>query len=125
MGDNKYVYGANGERSENGRHIVHNGAHSLHVLNGKRRKKMFDATAIKLAIFDIFGGSFTVLGILNNLDNLKSLVLFILGAIYLGVRIYFTIIRTSQAVRKTELEIQDQIDRRKRSHDHGRTGTSS
>lgn len=80
---------------------------------------MFEATALKLAIADVFGGSTVVLGIIANWGTVQSLILFILGVVYFVLRIIFYIIRTTQAIRKTEMELQDQMERRKRQRNTG------
>jgi hypothetical protein len=57
---------------------------------------------IKLGLWicDILGISSTVLGFLTNIDNIKSAILFILGAIYLSARAYFYIRLKDIQVRK-------------------------
>lgn len=72
-------------------------------------------------IFDVFGIPTVLLGILNNLDNVKSVILIILGSIYLMIRTYFYFIQKNQAVRKEEIELwhkeqdkQERIDKNKK-----------
>lgn len=73
---------------------------------------MVEGKAIALFVGDIFGWSFAFLGWLNNLDNVKSAVMFILGSAYLGARLYFYIRRQMLAVRKEKWE-QDEREKKK------------
>jgi hypothetical protein len=78
------------------------------------KKTMANAKLVWM-LMDFLGIPLTLLGIIANLDNVKSAILAILGIIYLMVRIYFYVIQKQQAVREKEYELwnkeQDKIDR--------------
>lgn len=84
-----------------------------------RSKKQMLQTKIMWAIADFFGGGSIVLGILTNLDNIKSAILFILGSIYAMVRVYYTIVQKNQAVREKEYELWNkEMDKKEREANH-------
>lgn len=114
MGNNRNNNWLEDKRRERNGHTVLGNANGLSVLTGNRSKKMLETAAIKWMIADLIGGTFVLLGIVNNFDNIKSLILFILGAIYMGVRIYYTIIKNEQARREKEMDLQDRLDARKK-----------
>lgn len=68
---------------------------------------------------DILGIPIWIMGIVANFDNVKSTVLFIVGLIYLGVRVYFYFVQKSQAVREKEIELwhleQNKLERIKKN----------
>lgn len=73
---------------------------------------MVEGKAIALFFGDVFGFSFAFLGWLNNLDNVKSAVMFILGSAYIGARLYFYIRRQLILLRKEKWE-QDEREKNK------------
>lgn len=89
------------------------------TLSSKRNRYPKMATAKLLwVIADWIGVPTLLLGILANLDNIKSLILFFLGAIYAGVRIYYTIIEKEQKKRHQEYDLwnkeMDKLERKQR-----------
>lgn len=78
---------------------VHNG-------HGNRTKKMVQVK-IGWVIADFLGFSSAFLGWINNLDNVKSAVLFVLGAIYMSARTYFYIRKGMHEIRKQDWEDED------------------
>ena len=62
-------------------------------------------TKFALIIFNLLGAGLTLAGILSNLDNIKSSILFLLGLVFIMIRIYFFVIWAKQKTRMRELEI--------------------
>lgn len=114
MGNNRNGNWLAGQRRQGNGHSFSDHAGGLSVFNGNRSKKMLETAAIKWMIADIIGSGFVLLGIASNFDNIRSLILFILGAIYFGVRIYYTIVKNEQARREKEMDLQDRVEARKR-----------
>lgn len=63
-----------------------------------------EAKTIGVWICDALGITSALLGWVNNLDNVKSTILFIMGMIYFGVRTYFFIVEKNIAIRKARFE---------------------
>lgn len=84
-------------------------------------KRVLEMASIKWAwiLADILGIPIWIMGIVANFDNVKSTVLFIVGLIYLGVRVYFYFVQKSQAVREKEIELwhleQNKLERIKKN----------
>jgi hypothetical protein len=114
MGNNRNGNWMEDKRRQSNGHSFSGNAGGLSVLNGNRSKKMLETAAIKWIIADIIGGGFVLLGIASNFDNVRSLVLFFQGAIYFGVKIYYTIIKNDQARREKEMDLEDRAEARKR-----------
>lgn len=70
----------------------------------KRTIKMVHAKIYWL-IADVIGIPSTILGILLNLDNIKSTILFIVALIWGMVRIYFHFKDRSQRVREKDIQL--------------------
>lgn len=87
---------------------------SFTLTNVSTARKM---ASVKLGwlLFEIIGWPVWFLGVINNIDNGKSIVLFILAAMFLLVRLYYYHVQKSQAVREKELDLwhkeQDKRDR--------------
>lgn len=68
-----------------------------------------------LILCDILGIPVTLLGIAANLNNVKSIILFIIAAIYLMLRAYYYAVRQQQEAKAREIDNwhkeQDKIDR--------------
>lgn len=64
---------------------------------------------------DMFGLPVWLLGIIQNIDNVRSAVLFIVGLTYVMCRLYYFVIQRKQSVREKELDLwhkeQDKQDR--------------
>lgn len=54
---------------------------------------------------DFFGIPLSILGIIANLDNVKSAIIAVLGISYLMVRMYFYVTKAKQDVRDKEFEL--------------------
>jgi hypothetical protein len=75
-----------------------------------RRIRMAQIKIGLIWICDILGISSTILGWVSNIDNVRSAVLFILGTIYLGGRIYYSFRKWDLQIRK---ELWEQKEREK------------
>lgn len=71
----------------------------------KRIIKMAE-TKMMWAILNAIGFPIYLLGILQNLDNIKSVILILLGVIWGIIRIYFSVVWGKQKTRMRELEIR-------------------
>lgn len=71
-------------------------------------------------IVDIFGVPISIAGILANLDNVKSLIIFLLAVGYYSTRWYYYVKQKEQSIREKEYELwnkeQDKLERIER-HD--------
>lgn len=107
------------ERSANDRLAFHLPVITLQHSYLKRVVHMAQIKWWAYVIMDLFGLPFWLLGILKNLDNIKSSILFLVGLIYAMSRLYFYVVQRRQAVREKELNLwhqeQDKQDRIKKS----------
>lgn len=80
-------------------------------------KRITEMAQIKwtLILADFLGIPIYFLGIYDNINNVRSAVLFIVGLTYVMFRIYFYVIQRKQAVRDKEYELwHKQIDKEER-----------
>ena len=102
------------KRQPIGRVAFYNAGVSMQLSDLKRITKMAQIKLLWL-ICDIIGIPVTLLGIVANLDNIKSAILAILGIAYLMIRAYYYVIKSNQSVREKELDLwhleQDKKDR--------------
>ncbi len=104
MANNQQLYrGEHKQRSGDGM-AFHNSGINMQLFDFKRVNKMAQVKMIWL-ICDIFGIPITCLGIVANIDNIKSVILAILGIAYLMVRGYYFMVQKEQAVREKELDL--------------------
>lgn len=102
------------QQRESSRLFVRSIDFSMQLHNYKRSLRM---AQIKWAwiICDMLGIPVTVLGILANIDNVRSTILFMIALSYALPRCYFDIIARRQRTREKEIELwhkeQDKIDR--------------
>ncbi len=68
-------------------------------------KKTMGYAKVMWLLGDVLGIPLTILGIIANLDNVKSLVLFVLLVGYLTTRWYYYAKKQDQEARKRELEL--------------------
>lgn len=69
-------------------------------------------------ICDFFGIPLSILGILANMDNIKSAIIAVLGISYLMVRMYFYVTKAKQDVRDKELDLwHKEMDKNDREED--------
>lgn len=114
MANNKFSNGPEHKQHENSGMAFYSGSNNISLPVYKRVNQM--ATA-KLAwvLFDLLGLPVWLMGILSNLDNIKSLILFMLGVVYGGLRVYYYLKQKDQALREKELDLwhkeQDKLDR--------------
>lgn len=106
MADNKHLYrGEHKQREGRGVAIHHTGVSN--VLNNTKRSSRMAQAKIVWLILDFLGIPITILGILTNMDNVKSAILAILGISYVMCRMYFYVVKSKQSVREKELELWD------------------
>lgn len=65
-----------------------------------------EAKTIGIWICDALGITSAMLGWVNNLDNIKSTILFIMGVIYFGVRTYYFIREKDISLQKAKLDLK-------------------
>lgn len=114
MADHKFNNGMEHKQREGSRMAFYRDGLSMQLPDFKRNIKM---AQIKIAwlIVELLGWPLTVLGIVVNFDNLKSVILFIIALSFLMVRMYYYVVQKKQSVRDKELDLwskeQDKIDR--------------
>jgi predicted membrane channel-forming protein YqfA (hemolysin III family) len=92
------------QQREGGGLAVHSSGIDMQLYDFKRLHKMAQIKLMWL-VCDILGVPVTILGIIANMDNIKSLILFLLGIIYLCARGYYFIKQKEQEVKKTDIDI--------------------
>lgn len=70
----------------------------------ENKKKVAQAKLMWI-IADIIGLPVAFLGIITNLDNVKSAIIAILAIAYLMLRLYFYFVQKQQAIREKEYEL--------------------
>lgn len=105
MGNYQHEYGFNGQQSESGRPFIPTLSGSVLGNLFQRCKKMAE-TKIVLLLLNVVGLPVYFLGIVSNLDNIRSAVLILLGLIYALIQIYFLVVWGRQKTRMRELDIQ-------------------
>jgi hypothetical protein len=94
-----------GHQSSKGGDIVFPGSNNWRGnLTTKRPHRRMETKSIILAFCDLLGISTAFLGWINNIDNIKSNILFGVGLAYFLVRLYFYFRRQKVALRKEEFE---------------------
>lgn len=113
MASSNFDNGLGNKRRKGSSSTIHNTISSLHIPDNKRNFKMGETIAWKFLNF--VGLPAYVLGVMFNLDNVKSSVLFFLGLIYAMIKVYYIAIEKAQNKRSKDLELwhaeQDKIDR--------------
>lgn len=71
------------------------------------KKRMVQSKVIAWLIADVLGFSTAFVGWINNLDNVKSAILFVIGSIYMGARTYFYIRKGIMNMRKDRWEQEE------------------
>lgn len=114
MADHKQFYRAEHKQLNSSRDFIYIPVFRLQLPNYKRIFKMAQVKLVWL-ICDMFGIPLTILGIIANLDNIKSAIIAILAIAYLMVSAYYRFRRMAQNDREKELDLwhkeQDKIDR--------------
>jgi hypothetical protein len=104
MANNQQFYRSEHKQREGSGMAIHNTV--VHnVLNPTKRRDRMAQAKIVWFVLDFLGIPITILGIIANMDNIKSVILAILGISYLAVRMYFYVIKSQQAIREKELEL--------------------
>lgn len=75
------------------------------IISITENKKKVAQAKLMWIIADIIGLPVAFLGIVTNLDNVKSAIIAVLAITYLLLRLYFYFIQKQQAVREKEYEL--------------------
>lgn len=117
MANNKQFYRGEHKQREDNWMAFHSAGSSIQLPNLKGGFKMAQVKMIWL-ICDIFGIPLTVLGIVANIDNIKSVILAILAIAYLMGTGYYRFRRLAQEERAREIDLwhkeMDKKDRMKK-----------
>lgn len=104
MANNQQFYRGEHQQREGSRVAVHSSGIS-NVLNDTKRHNRMAQAKIVWFILDFLGIPITILGIIANMDNIKSAILAILGITYLMCRMYFYVIKSKQSIREKDLDL--------------------
>lgn len=104
MGDSESFYRPGDKSPSNRNGTIHNHSHWRKLVTSKRPYSKMEAKTVGIWICDTLGITSALLGWVNNLDNVKSTILFIMGLIYFLVRTYFFIVEKNIAIRKARFE---------------------
>lgn len=119
MADSKFNNGMEYKQHENSRLAIHNIGVDMQLNNFKRTIKMAQIKALWILV-DFLGGSFTIMGIVANIDNIKSVILAILAIAFLMIRGFFYIKKNQQEVRDKEIDLWNkEEDKRERMKKNG------
>jgi hypothetical protein len=120
MADSSFNNRLGDKRRTGGGGTVYSSFSTVQLPNVKRANKM--GAKIGWLIADWIGIPLSLLGIVINMDNVKSTVIALLAMIYLMLRIYFYFVQKQQAVREKEIDLwfreqdkQDRINKNKKS----------
>lgn len=117
MGDNKYHNGLERKQYEDRGFIVHTFDRNYLHNSLQRATKMAEAKLAAI-ILNIIGIPLCFLAFIQNLDNVKSAVLFICALCFILIRMYFFVIWAKQKTRKNELENEkSELENRKFKQD--------
>lgn len=103
MGDNKYHNGGECKQYEDRGFIVHTFDPNDFRNTINRATKMAEAK-IAAIILNIIGIPLCFIAFIQNLDNVKSAILFICALCFILIRMYFFVIWAKQKTKKNELE---------------------
>lgn len=124
---NPAVYMANSEfrlksgykQRKSNRLSIHHTGNALQLPGFKRYMDMAEIKWTLSLIANIIGVPLYIGGILSNLDNVKSSILFLIALIFGMAKTYFYIVQKRQAVRDKEIDIwhkqQDQQERKNKT----------
>ncbi len=88
-------------------------------LNPHKNQKKVAQAKLLWFITDLIGWPVAILGIVANLDNIKSAIIAILAIAYLMARLYFYFLQKKQAVREKEYELWNkEMDKKERQLEH-------
>lgn len=104
MANNKQFYRGEHKQHGNSGMAFHNSSHSIQLPDFKRINRMAQAKMI-LILCDFLGIPFTLLGIVANIDNIKSAILAILAIAYLMGTGYYRFRRLAQDEKSRELDL--------------------
>lgn len=112
MANSEFNNGMGYKQYEGSRLAVHNIGVDMQLNNFKRTIKMAQIKALWVLV-DFLTGSFTVLGIVANFDNVKSNILFFLALVFLMVRIYFYVVQKRQDVKSKDFDLWEKEEDKK------------
>lgn len=104
MANNQQFYRSEHQQRKDSGLPFHSSGINIELPDIKRINRMAQTKMI-LILCDLFGIPITFLGIIANMDNIKSAVLAILSISYLMLRGYFYFVKSNQSVRDKELEL--------------------
>jgi hypothetical protein len=103
MGDNKYHSGHKRKQYQDRGFIVHTFDRDYLRNTIQRTTKMAEAKLAAI-LLNLIGIPLCFIAFIQNLDNVKSAVLFMCALTFILIRIYFFVIWAKQKTRKNELE---------------------
>lgn len=99
---------------------LYNNSNDMQLLNVKRVDKMAQIKLMWL-LCDFFGIPITLMGIIANIDNIKSIVLAILSVCYLLIRGYYYIKKEQQKLKEKDLDLWNkEEDKKERMRKNGK-----
>lgn len=104
MANNKFSYRMEHKQRLHSGDSVHSLGFGMQLFNIKRVNKMAQSKMIWL-ICDFLGIPLSILGIIANMDNVKSAIIAVLGITYLMIRMYFYMIKAKQDVKEKDLDL--------------------
>lgn len=104
MANNQFDNRVEHQQREGSGMVIHSSGVDMQLYDFKRLHKMAQIKLMWL-LCDFLGIPVTILGIIANIDNIKSAILAVLGVAYLCVRGYYYIKQKDQALREKELEL--------------------
>lgn len=105
MGNNQHTNRMEHKQHESSRNIIYHTDSSYLGAFIQRSYKMAE-TKLAAILLNLLGIPLCFISFMQNIDNVKSAVLFILAVCFLMFRIYFFVIWAKQKTRRNELELQ-------------------
>lgn len=105
MGNNKFNNRMERKQHEGSSRIIHIAGNDNLYGPYKRIIKMAETKFVAL-ILNLIGIPLCFISFLQNLDNVKSAILFLLALCFLMIRMYFYVVWAKQKTRKNELELK-------------------
>lgn len=104
MGNNDFYNGVGRKQQAGDRMAIYPISYALQLPYLKRIIRM---AQIKWALIlaDLLGVPFYLMGIAENMGNVRSAILFIVGLTYIMFRMYFYVIQRRQAVRDKDIDL--------------------
>lgn len=120
MADRKHNNGMEHKQYSDSGMAFYNNSNDMQLLNIKRVNKMAQVKLMWL-LCDFFGIPITLMGIISNIDNIKSAILAVLSVAYLCVRGYYYIKQKEQALRDKDFDLWNkEEDKKERMRKNGK-----